>query len=162
VRHCNQNRRKLNLENKKINIPEDWKIDKNEFVDLEPNNSYPIDGIWYYFQEDILHATYNEFFIDLGFYGDYLDNRKGFFRLVVAKGDFGKGELYEKFLTRSTEEIKEKLEFYFDLLLKENIENLSGLKYGEEDNKVEYDIYSTINNIFKKLSDEDFDKLAIS
>ncbi|CAM4154431.1 hypothetical protein FLJU110815_19645 [Flavobacterium jumunjinense] len=161
---CNYNqiRRKLSLENKKINIQEDWKIYKNEFVDLEPNNSYPIDDIWHYFQEDILHANYKDFFIDLGFYGEYLDNRKGFFRLIVAKGGFGKGELYEKFLSRSTDEIKEKIEFYFNLILSKSVENISGLKYDNEEHVDEYDIYSAVNNIFIKLSDEDFEKLSTS
>jgi hypothetical protein len=152
----------LGLKNKEINIPKEWKVYKNDFIDLEPNNSNPIDYIWYYFQEDILQAHYKDFFIDLGFYGEYLDNRKGFFRLVVAKEDFAKGELYEKYLSRSTDEIKEKLEFYFNLILSENFENLSGLKYGEEEHEEHYDIYSVVNNTFMKLSDEDFEKLSTS
>ncbi|ESU21383.1 hypothetical protein FCR2A7T_05560 [Flavobacterium cauense R2A-7] len=150
----------LGFKNKEVNIPKEWKVYKNNFIDLEPTNSNPIDDVWHYFQEDILQASYKDFFIDLGFYGEYLDNRKGFFKLVVAKGDFGKGELYEKYLSRSTEEVKEKLEFYFNLILSKSFENLSGLKYGEEENEEEYDVYSSINKTLRKLSDEDFEKLS--
>ncbi|MDI9310539.1 MAG: hypothetical protein QM535_10005 [Limnohabitans sp.] len=135
------------MKNKELNIPKEWKVYKNDFMDLEPNNSYPIDEVWYYFQEDILQATYNDYLIDLGFYGDYSNNRKGFFRLIVAKGDFNEGELFEKYISRSTEEIKNKLEFYFNFILGDEIESLSGLKYGEYENQVEYDIYSSIDKI---------------
>jgi hypothetical protein len=148
------------LKNKALNIPKEWKIYKNDFMDLEPDNLHPIDEVWYYFQEDILQATYNEYLIDLGFYGDYLNNRKGFFRLIVTKGDFSEGELYEKYISRSTEEIKNKLEFYFNFILSKEIENLSGLKYDEYENEVQYDIYSSIDKIGIKLTDDDFEKLS--
>jgi len=151
----------LGLKNKEINIPKEWKVYKNNFINLEPNNSKPINEVWHYFQEDILQASYKDFFIDLGFYGEYLDNRKGFFRLVVAKGDFGKGELYEKYLSRSTNEIKEKLEFYFNIILSKSFKNISGLKYGEKENEEEYDVYSAINKILRKFTHEDFEKLSI-
>lgn len=130
-------------------------------MDLEPNNSYPIDEVWYYFQEDILQATYNDYLIDLGFYGDYSNNRKGFFKLIVTKGDFSEGELFEKYISRSTEEIKKKLEFYFNFILSNEIERVSGLKYGKNKNQLEYDIYSSINKIKIKLTDEDFEKLLV-
>lgn len=79
----------------------------------------------------------------------------------MAKGDFEKGELYEKYLSRSTDEIKEKLEFYFNFILSKSFENLSGLKYGEKENGEEYDVYSSINKIYRKLSYEDFEKLSM-
>lgn len=147
------------MKNKALNIPKEWKVYKNDFMDLEPNNSYPIDEVWHYFQEDILQATYNDYLIDLGFYGDYLNNRKGFFRLIVTKGDFSEGELYEKYVSRSTEEIKKKLEFYFNFILSNEIQSFSGLKY-DEAHQFEYDIYSSIDKIKIKLTDDDFEKLS--
>ena len=103
----------------------------------------------------------NDYLIDLGFYGDYSNNRKGFFRLIVTKGDFSEGELFEKYISRSTEEIKKKLEFYFNFILSKKTESLSGLKYGEYENQDEYDIYSSIDKIGIKLTDHDFEKLSV-
>lgn len=101
---------------KLLSIPDAWKVYKNDFTSLEPDNTYSIDDVFHYFTEDLFQAHYKEYCIDLGFYGQYLDNRKGNFKLIVLKGDFLDGEVLETFTSRKTDEIKEKLEYYFEMI----------------------------------------------
>ncbi|MFP9113973.1 hypothetical protein ACLI1A_08515 [Flavobacterium sp. RHBU_3] len=107
---------KLYFPLKPLVIPDVWKVYKNDFTVLEPDNNYPIDDVFYYFIDDLLQATYNGYCIDLGFNGEYLDNRDGNFKLVVLKGDFLDGEVLETFTSRKTEEIKKKLDYYFEMI----------------------------------------------
>jgi hypothetical protein len=44
---------------KLIDIPNKWNVYKNDFYDIEPNNTLPINDIFWYFCEDILQANYN-------------------------------------------------------------------------------------------------------
>lgn len=145
---------------KDLNIPKEWKIHKNDFITIEPTNNLNIDDVWDYFQEDIFQANFKDFFIDLGFNGTYLKNRNGFFKLIIAKGDFGSGELYEKFLSRSTDEIKEKIEFYSELIINEKINNYQGIIYDEIDINNEFHFYSAITDTKIKLSRKELNKLS--
>jgi hypothetical protein len=56
--------------------------------------------------------SYENYVIDLGFNGNYWDDRTGVFCLVVLYGDFREGILYERFLTRSTKEIKDRIDIF--------------------------------------------------
>ena len=132
---------------KKLIIPKDWKTCKNDFLDLEPDNELPISEVNIYFDEDILLLTQGEYFIDLGFYGgNYSIDRSGFFRLIVAKGDFGKGYLYENFITRSTNEVKTRVELYASLISNRNIFSLQNIMYGSEID-INYYLYSSYHGL---------------
>ncbi|BDD03736.1 hypothetical protein [Aureibacter tunicatorum] len=145
---------------KTINITEGWKEKWNHFVDLEPDNNLPIDDIWFHFDEDILFYTHDEYFIDLGFYGgDYSVNRCGFFALYVGKGDFGQGVLYEYFISRSSEEIKIKIELYMNLISSNKIEGLEGLKYGDDIDIHDY-IFSSVEDLKVPRENVDFEKIS--
>ena len=104
------------FKHKEINFPKGWIISKNEFVDLEPDNDFPIEDISIFFIEDILQANFNEFTLDLGFYGDYTTERTGIFKLVLIKGDFINGEIVDSLISRSTNEIKNKINFFFNYI----------------------------------------------
>lgn len=146
---------------KKLLIPEQWKVVKNDFVDLEPDNSYPIDQVFYHFDEDILNANYKDWCIDLGFYGGYLDNdRSGFFKIVVFKGDFNDGEFFEFFISRSTDKIKDKLDSYFTAIPNGQLDSKNGLKYDDNYDHNSFHIYSAIDNIDYRLSDLELEKIA--
>lgn len=146
---------------KKLLIPEQWKVVKNDFVDLEPDNNYPIDQVFYHFDEDILIITLNDWLIDLGFYGGYsANNRRGFFKIVVYKGDFHDGEFYEFFISRSTNKIKDKLNFYLTIIPSGQLDNIRGLKYDDNYDHNSLHIYSAINNIDYRLSDLELEKIA--
>lgn len=101
---------------KEINFPKGWIISKNDFVDLEPDNDFPVENITLFFIEDILQANFNEFTLDLGFYGDYTIERSGFFRLLLIKGDFINGEIIDSLMSRSTNEIQSKINFFFNYI----------------------------------------------
>lgn len=150
----------MSFDLKELHIPKEWKIYKNDFINLEPTNNIDIDKVWDYFQEDLFQANFKDFFIDLGFYGTYLENRNGFFKLIIAKGDFGSGELYEKFISRSTDEIKEKIEFYSELITKEKINNYKGILYDEISIENEFDFYSVITNTNIKLSLKELSEIS--
>lgn len=96
----------MKMNPKQLNIPKDWKINWNHFIDLNPDNNLPIDEVWICFKEDTAYFTNGNYFIDLGFYGgEYLLDRLGYFKVYIAEGDFHQGKLFETFVTRSTEEI---------------------------------------------------------
>ena len=142
----------VNIKIKKVNIPEGWKIHWNNFVNLEPDNSLPIDEVWTYFQEDISYFTLGRYFIDLGYYGGaYSQNRAVFFKLYVAEGDFDQGKLYECFISRSSEEIKKKIELYLELIANNMVQDLSYLKYGEKIAIGDY-IFSAKEDVMKKFT----------
>lgn len=42
---------KYKIEYKQLTIDPRWKVAKNEFIDLEPDNDYPIDEIFYFFMK---------------------------------------------------------------------------------------------------------------
>ena len=109
-----------------------WTVATNWFVDLEPDNNFEIDAVWFHFDEDLFQATCNGYVIDLGFYGDYLDSRQGVFKMYVMKEHFLEGVLYECFESRSTTEIKNKMEYYLALILQRGLAEFTGIPYGEE------------------------------
>ena len=101
-----------NIPKIELNIPSYWKTHWNHFLSIDPDNNLPIDDVWFYFSlEDIAYFTFKEYFIDIGFYGDYSDNRSGTFRLIISKGSFLDPSLFE-FETRSSLAIKEQIEKY--------------------------------------------------
>jgi len=147
---------KINL--KPLNVPSDWTIKWNHFVDLEPDNDSPIDDVWTHFDEDISFFTNGEYFIDLGFYGgSYLENRSGFFRLVVVEGDFHQGNLYENFICRSTDQIKNKIENYLTLISSGEIKTLKSLKFGKDTSINDY-LFSAVEGVQKTWTDNDYEK----
>ena len=152
------------LINKPLKIPSDWKVFKNHFLDLEPDNDLPIKQVWHYFDEDISLFEKGEFFIDLGFGGGaYLEDRSGFFKLIVAKGNFEDITYYESFFSRSTDDIKDKIEFYMKLISNGEIQNYEGLApETDETLSVDFDLYSSIHQVKKKLTLADFNELAKS
>lgn len=146
---------------KKLLIPEKWKVVKNDFIDLEPDNSYPIDQVFYHFDEDILNLTFKDWCIDLGFYGGYLENdRYGFFKIVVVKGDFNDGEFFEIFISRSTDIIRDQVIFYLNNIPNGLLDNLIGIKYDDNYDFNTLHIFSAINKIDYRLSDVEIEKLA--
>ncbi len=153
----------LKFQHKELKIPACWEVFNNNFLDIEPDNKYPIDEVFYHFDEDILWADYNGYFIDLGFYGSYLNDRNGFFKIIVAKGDFQNGELYEIFISRSTGDIKEKLNYYFDAIPKGFLDKINGFKFEDDIAFIaDFDIYSAVDNISKKLMEKEFDEIAMN
>jgi len=149
------------FEYKQLTIDSRWKVVKNEFIDLEPDIDYSIDEIFYYFDEDILQATFNDYCIDLGFYGGYLDNdRCGFFKIVVLKGDFNEGELFESYVSRSTNEIRDKLNFYFNGIPNGLLDNVKGLTCDDNYDFSSFHIYSAIDNISYRLTETQLDEFA--
>ena len=146
---------------KELQIPDCWTIVKNDFVDLEPDNNYPIDQVFHQFYEDILNTTYKDYMIDLGFYGRYSDNdREGFFKIVVFKGDFNDGEFFEFFISRSTDKIKDKLNFYFDAIPTGKLDKIKGISYDDNYDFNSFHIYSAIDNINYRLTNKDLEEIA--
>lgn len=146
---------------KKLLIPEQWKVVKNDFVDLEPDNNFPIDQVFYHFDEDLLNVTYKDWYIDLGFYGGYLDNnRSGYFAINVFKGDFNDGEFFLFFISRSTDEIKDKLNLYLKAIPNGQLDKVSGIKYDDNYDRSSFHIYSAIENIDYRLSDQVLENIA--
>ena len=146
---------------KKFLIPEQWKVVKNDFVDLEPDNNFAIDQVFYHFDEDILNVTYKDWCIDLGFYGGYLDNnRRGFFKIVVFKGDFNDGEFFEFFISRSSEKIKDKLSSYLTSIPSGQLDSINGLKYDDNYDFKTFHIFSSIDNINYRLTDKELDEIS--
>ncbi len=145
---------------KQLEIPDCWKVIKNHFMDLEPDNTHPIDDVFFVFDEDILYATYKDYSIDLGFYGGYTNDRAGFFKVVIFKGDFNYGEYFEFFISRSTDEIKNKLNFYFKSIPEGKLDNLTGLIYDDDYDFRSFHVYSTIENISYRLTREEVEEIA--
>ena len=154
----------LNFNHKALTIPNCWTINRNNFVNLEPDNHFDIDLVAHNFVEDVFQATWNKYIIDLGFYGNYDDNRKGFFKLYVIKGDFLQGTLYETFISRSTNDIKNRLDMYLDIIPKNLLENVQGFTYGDltENSLIDFHVYSAINNVQLNLTDSELEKLSES
>jgi hypothetical protein len=148
---------------KKLTIPEQWKVIMNNFVDLEPDNNYPINQVFGYFDEDILIASYKDWFIDLGFYGGYLaNNRSGWFKIEIFRGDFDNAEYFEHFISRSTDQIKDKLNLYFIAIPNGQLDNVRGIRYDENYDFNTHHIYSAIDNIDYKISDKELEDIARS
>jgi len=146
---------------KKLLIPNQWKVVKNDFVDLEPDNNYPIDEVFYHFDEDIFIATYNDWLIDLGFYGGYGDNnRRGFFKITVHREEFNELEFFEFFISRSTDKIKDKLNLYLTTIPGGQLDNIGGLKFDEHYDFNSFHIYSAIDNLDYRLNDIDLEEIA--
>jgi hypothetical protein len=149
---------------KKLIIPEQWKVYKNNFVDLEPDNNYPIEKVFSYFDEGILFATYKDWFIDLGFYGGYLNNdRRGWFKIEIYKGDGDETaffEFFESFISRSTDEIKDKLNRYFMAIQNGELDNTKGIRYDDSSDFNTHHIYSAIDKIDYRISAMELDEIA--
>lgn len=146
---------------KQLKIPDGWTVIKNEFVDLEPDNNYPVDEVFYHFDEDILYATYGDYSVDLGFYGGYLENnRSGFFKVVVFRGDFNDGEFFECFISRSTDKIQDKLNSYFKAIPEGQLDNLFGVKYDDNYDHRNFHIYSVTDKVDFRLSVEELEEVA--
>jgi len=146
---------------KKLLIPEQWKVVKNDFVDLEPDNNYPIDQVFYHFDEDILNVTYKDWDIDLGFYGGYSGNdRRGYFMINVYKGDFYDGEFFLFFISRSTDAIRDKLEQYLTAIPDGQLDNVTGVKYDEKYDHNSFHIFSALENIDYRLSDQEIENIS--
>jgi len=144
-----------------LKIDSRWKIVKNEFIDLEPDNDYPIDEVFFYFDEDILQATFDDYLVDLGFYGGYLQNERcGFFKIVVLKGNFLEGELLESFISRSTEIIREKLNFYFEGIPNGLLSNIKGIKIENGNGFKARHIYSAVEKISYRLTSNQLKELS--
>ena len=147
---------------KKLLFPEQWKVIKNDFVDLEPDNNYPIDQVFYHFDEDILNVTYKDWCIDLGFYGGYLDNdRKGFFKIAVYKGDFNDGEFFEFFISRSTDAIKDKINLYLTAIPNGELKDIRGIKYDDNYDFNSVHIYSSFYKINYRLTDKELEDISM-
>lgn len=142
----------------KINdVPDGWTVNSNNFLDIDPDNNFTIEDVESVFKEDIFQVGHNGYLIDLGFYGNYSDNRSGFFRLYVIKGDFLKGVLMESFISRSKEEIANKIIRYFDLISKNVLGNVDGINFGNNSDNFPYDfhIYSAIENVNSSLTEDE-------
>jgi hypothetical protein len=138
---------------KKLTIPEQWKVIMNNFVDLEPDNSYPIDEVFGHFDEDILMASYKDWFIDLGFYGGYLtNNRSGWFKIEISRGDWGEKEFFEHFISRSTEKIKDKLNLYFVAIPNGQLDSMKGISYDQSYASDSHHIYSAMDKVDYRIS----------
>ncbi|MGB0429896.1 MAG: hypothetical protein ACPGLV_05445 [Bacteroidia bacterium] len=142
---------------KNITIGEQWRVLKHEFVNLEPDNNYPKNEVFHHFDEDILCVRYQDYMIDLGFYGDYLTNRSGVFKLIVSKGDFYKGEEFEIFISRSTDEIKAKLDFYLKHIPLGILDNVTGLVRDANYSYENFHVYSALNNISYRITQKQID-----
>ena len=150
-----------NIQTIEVVFPSDWKVHWNRFVNLEPDNDLPIKQVFHYFDEDIIYATNKDYFIDLGYYCSYLENRRGFFRLNVGRGDFSKGVFYEIFFSRKTEEIRKKIELYLSIISTGEIMELTGFIHDEDlSSRLEYDVFSAVNEIKRNLSENEFEALA--
>ncbi len=124
---------------KPINMPKEWKINWHHLVDLEPDNDLPIEGVFMHFDEDISYLTYQDYIIDIGFYGGYNENnRKGNFGVFIAKGDFSDGLLYANITTRSVDEVVKAVETYAQLIANGEIEQLTPLPFNDSDYPDEY------------------------
>lgn len=68
----------------KIDIPNEFKIVKNELYNYDINTDSNIDNRYKYLQEDILQITLSNLTIDIGWYGD-LEHGKGCFKIFLVK-----------------------------------------------------------------------------
>lgn len=148
------------FKHKQLDIPDSWKILKNDFLNLEPDNNYPIDDVFYHFDEDILNVTYKDFSVDLGFYGGYLNDRNGFFKIVVFKGDFNDGEFFEFFISRSTDEIRDKLNSYFKAIPAGQLDKIAGVKYDDNYDHSSIHIYSSLDKIDRRLTKDELEEIS--
>ena len=153
----------LKFRHKKLLIPDCWTIKRNNFIDLEPDNNFEIDLVAENFVEDILQATFDDYIIDLGFYGNYNENKNGFFKVFVIKGDFLQGELFETFISRSIEDIAAKLNKYFDIISTHQLYNIIGYVYGQSTKNIDdIDIYSAIDKVQRHLTSNEMKELSKS
>lgn len=135
-----------------INLPKEWKVHWNNLTVLEPDNDWPIDDAFLHFFEDISYFTYEEYLMDIGYYGEYLSNREGHFGIFIAKGDFIEGELYECVHTRSLKVVVDIIEKYGDMIVSGEINKLTAMKFSNGDNP-EYsalESYENANHGLKK------------
>lgn len=147
----------MNIQLKKLSIPSSWAVLVNRFVDLEPDNNYPVETVYDLFDENLLHAHFEDYFIDLGYYGGYSPNRDGFFRLYIAKGNFLVGELFESFSSRSTDAITAKLDYYFNNIPAGALNSIRGHTYDEDTGDIEeFSFYSAVTSEAIKLSPVEF------
>lgn len=135
-----------------LRIPTGWHIAWNNFYDIEPDNDLPIPDVFTYFLGDIAHFTFDDYFIDLEFYGSYFDDRKGVFVLCVAKGDFMEGVLYEYFVSRSAHKVIQKIELYMALIAFNKIKSYQGL-YFDCDKGIKFNefLFSVVDGIRDSL-----------
>jgi hypothetical protein len=148
------------FKHKQLDIPDSWTIHKNDFLDLEPDNSFPIDEVFHHFDEDILNATYKDYCIDLGFLGSYLNDRKGFFKIVVFKGGFHNAEFFELFISRSTDEIRDKLNLYFKAIPTGQLDNIKGFKYDDNFDHSTFYVYSALDKTDHRLTNQELEEIS--
>lgn len=69
-----------------IDIPEGFKLSRNEFYMYDPENEYTVELSDYYLQEDLLQIVHQNkgLAIDLGWYGD-TDTNEGVFKIYLIK-----------------------------------------------------------------------------
>ena len=83
-----------------------WKVNHHQWYEKNED-----------FAEDLLHAKYKDYLLDVGFYGK--NPETGIYRMFVIKGDFLNGILIEKFETSDVEKLKTKVNYFLDMLPKE-------------------------------------------
>ena len=124
-----------------LNLPHGWQTHWHHLTALPPDNDYPPDEVFFHFDEDLTYLTYQDYFIDAGFYGGYLSDRKGNFGLVVARGDFLGGSVLENFCTRDPQEVARRIVFYAQAIADGTIGGQDGIPFTAEDGMPDYSVY---------------------
>ena len=147
---------------RKFEVPENWKLFKNEYYDIEPDNKLEIEKVEDYFIQDMLGIKFDNFVIDLGFYGHYWEERKGFFRLNIFEGTFHDGKLYEMIISRSVKEINEFINFYIERVPKRELQELIPFEYRNTDlASLNFHIFSASKGLKIKLTKKELENLQL-
>ena len=124
-----------------LNLPHGWQTHWHHLTALPPDNDYPPDEVFFHFDEDLTYLTYQDYFIDAGFYGNYLSGRRGNFGLVVARGDFLGGSVLENFCTRDPQEVARRIAFYAQAIADGTIGGQDGIPFTAENEMPDYSVY---------------------
>lgn len=78
----------------------------------------------------------------------------------MFKGNFNDGEFFEFYISRHTDEIKDKLNFYFKGIPNGLLNNVKGLTYDDDYDFSSFHIYSAIDNISYRLTEIQLGELS--
>jgi len=111
----------MTREKYQFELPEGWRVYKNEFYKIDPSEDLPYDDKFYfiYYGEDMLLIENDHFHLDLGWQG----GENGQYTIHFFKGNWLVGELLEKFRSKKSALIAERI-----------VEILTAFKDGQFDN----------------------------
>ncbi len=140
---------------KHLEIPSGWIVAWHHFREIEPDNDQPIEDVKKYFKENLLFAIKSSYYVSIGFIGDYMIDRSGFFLLEVMEGEPTANILFERSITRSTNDVKRRFEWYMTQIENDQLQSSQGIPLDLKENI----LFSSIDQS-KEVMEENFFKLV--